>query len=200
MKKILLLATLTVGSFLLKPAHAQVSVNVNIGSQPLWGPVGYDYADNYYLPDIETYYSVSRREFIYFDRGRWIYSPMLPGRWSNYDLYSGFKVVINTPNPYYFFNDHRRRYAPYRSYGPQIVIRDSRDRRYCDIPGHPYFRSYSRSDNWDRGNGYDRRDNRNDQRYSNRGRDNRRDDRGGYGSRDNRRDDKNDRNSRGRRW
>jgi hypothetical protein len=32
--------------------HSQVSVNVNIGSPPLWGPSGYSNIDYYYLPDV----------------------------------------------------------------------------------------------------------------------------------------------------
>jgi hypothetical protein len=47
---------------------AQVRVNINIGSQPVWGPVGYDHVDYYYLPDIETYYYVPTRQFVYFNK------------------------------------------------------------------------------------------------------------------------------------
>ena len=32
--------------------QAQVSVNVNIGSPPAWGPAGYPSVDYYYLPVI----------------------------------------------------------------------------------------------------------------------------------------------------
>ena len=37
-------------------AQVKVGVNINIGSQPEWGPRGYDYVEYYYLPDIEMYY------------------------------------------------------------------------------------------------------------------------------------------------
>jgi hypothetical protein len=56
------------GSMICTPASAQVRVNINIGSQPVWGPVGYDHVDYYYLPDIETYYYVPTRQFVYFNK------------------------------------------------------------------------------------------------------------------------------------
>jgi hypothetical protein len=41
--------------------HSQVSVNVNIGSPPLWGPSGYSNIDYYYLPDVQAYYDIRPR-------------------------------------------------------------------------------------------------------------------------------------------
>jgi hypothetical protein len=55
-------------------AQVKVGVNINIGSQPVWGPVGYDYVDYYYLPDIDAYYYVPERQFIYLSNGRWAIS------------------------------------------------------------------------------------------------------------------------------
>jgi hypothetical protein len=51
----------------------QIKVNINIGSQPVWGPIGYDYARFYYLPDLDMYYDVNRREYLYNENNRWIY-------------------------------------------------------------------------------------------------------------------------------
>lgn len=111
--------------------YAQLSVSINIGTQPTWGPTGYDRADYYYLPDVESYYSVQSRQFIYLSNGRWIYASSLPSRYSNYDLYSGYKVVVNRPRPYLNYNQDRVQYARYKNYGSrQEVIRDSRDVRY----------------------------------------------------------------------
>ncbi|MDF2192552.1 hypothetical protein [Paraflavitalea sp. CAU 1676] len=131
---LLLVSALTSASQL---ANAQVSVSVNIGTQPMWGPVGYDRADYYYLPDVEAYYYVPRRQFIYLDAGRWIFAANLPGRHCNYDLYSGYKVVINEPRPYEHFYYHRDHYSRYRNYRDrQVCIRDRGprydDRRYDD--------------------------------------------------------------------
>ena len=49
-------------------SSAQVRINVNIGAQPLWGPIGYQHVDYYYLPDIESYYYVPTRQFIYLSK------------------------------------------------------------------------------------------------------------------------------------
>lgn len=138
MKKLLLLSFLVAGSVLVNEAKAQLRISVNIGSQPAWGPGGYDYAEYYYLPDIEAYYCVPTQQFTYYDGGRWI-TGGLPRRYSNYDLYGGYKVVINERNPWSHFNDHRSRYAGYRARHDQAVIRDYRGRndngRYYDNKG-----------------------------------------------------------------
>ena len=83
-----------------QPAKAQVSLQVNIGSQPNWGPRGYDHVDYYYLPEVQSYYYVPTRQFVYLERNKWVHRKSLPSRYRNYDLYGGRKVVINQPRPY----------------------------------------------------------------------------------------------------
>lgn len=98
-------------------SQAQVSVNVNIGAPPAWGPVGYSNIDYYYLPDIECYYDIRLSQFIYFGNGRWIHSRNLPVRYRNYDLYRGYKVVLNDYHgrtPYVYFKNHKAKY--YKGY------------------------------------------------------------------------------------
>lgn len=183
MKKLIVLGLLGVIGWMPYRAAAQVSISLNIGSQPLWGPVGYDYVDNYYLPDIECYYNVPRRQFIYLDDSRWIYSSSLPSRYRGYDLYNGYKVVVNSRDPYRNFDRDRISYARYRNVRSQQVIRYSRDSRYYVVKGHPHGGSYGR-DRDDRGNGNWRGRDRDDDRGYGRGRD-RDDDRGhGRGDRD----------------
>ncbi|MFV8466721.1 hypothetical protein [Flavobacterium sp. LB1P62] len=140
--------------------HAQVSVSLNIGSPPSWGPVGYAEADYYYLPDVEAYYDIRATQFIYFGGGRWIRSRYLPGQYRNYDLYSGYKVVLNDyhgSRPYRNFNNDRVRY--YRGYQgrEQRNIGYSNNRRGNDK--HRQFDNHREYDNR-RGND-NRRDNDN---------------------------------------
>jgi hypothetical protein len=152
MKRIILAAALFIGAAtIVNKVEAQVrfNLNVNVGSQPVWGPAGYNYVDYYYLPDIETYYYVPRRQFIYLSGGHWVFSYSLPPRYRDYDLYSGYKVVINEPNPYMYFNRDRERYGSYRGYHNQPIIRNSNDSRYYIIKGHPKY-------NHGRGNGHGR--------------------------------------------
>jgi hypothetical protein len=108
-------------------AQAQVSVSVNIGAQPNWGPVVYDAVEYYYLPDIECYYHVPRRQFVYLSGANWVFSANLPSRYRGYDLYNGYKVVCNEPRAYTHFSHHQVAYSRYRGCrGQQQVWRDHR--------------------------------------------------------------------------
>jgi len=131
MKKILLTAAIFICclSFAVN-ANAQVSVSVNIGSQPEWGPVGYDHVSYYYMPDIDAYYSIAEHRYIYNQGNNWVHATYLPARYSNYDVYHGYKVVINDRDPWLRDNDYRSRYANYRGRTDQVIIRDSKDEKY----------------------------------------------------------------------
>jgi hypothetical protein len=142
MKKVILATALFItAAITVNKAEAQVrlNVNVNIGSQPVWGPVGYNYVEYYYLPDIEAYYYVPRHQFIYLSGNRWIFSASLPPLYRDYDLYSGYKVVVNEPRPYLHFDRDRTQYSRYRGYHNQEIIRNSNDSRYFIIKGHPKY-------------------------------------------------------------
>lgn len=132
MKKIIFATAIIIGCFSYKPASAQVhlSVGVNIGSQPEWGPTGYDHADYYYMPDIGVYYDVPTHQYIYQENNVWVRRTYLPARWRNYDLYHGYKVVLNQPRPWHHDADIRARYGQYRDRHDQEVIRDSHDEHY----------------------------------------------------------------------
>lgn len=107
--------------FIATSSQAQVSVNVNIGSPPSWGPAGYSAVEYYYLPDVQAYYDIRASQFIYFGNGRWVRSRYLPRQYRNYDLYSGYKVVLNDyhgTRPYTYFKNHKAKY--HKGYkGPQ---------------------------------------------------------------------------------
>ncbi len=136
MKKIILIFALLVASATISNTlQAQhINVNINIGSQPAWGPVGYDYVDYYYMPNIDVYYIVNSHMYVYPERGRWVTARYLPYRYRNYDLYGMYKVVLvgGPHNPWIHNSRHHRDYGRYRNYRGQTVIRDSRDHRYRD--------------------------------------------------------------------
>lgn len=139
MKKILLFSGFILGSILFQEASAQlrISIRANIGSQPVWGPSGYDRAEYYYLPEIDVFYNVSRRQYVYEQRGRWVFSASLPRQYRNYDLYSGYKVVVNDNRPYRNAGMYRTKYATYKNNHNQESIRNSKDSRYFKIKEHP---------------------------------------------------------------
>lgn len=111
--KTLKLIVIAMMLFLASTVHAQVSVNVNI-TPPPWGPVGYTDMRYYYIPDVESYYDVQSSMFIYYTGGAWVHRTYLPTRYRNYDLYNGYKVVLNGyrgETPYTNFTEHRKQYA-----------------------------------------------------------------------------------------
>jgi hypothetical protein len=80
MKKTILIIALLAGGLVVQTASAQfhVSLKVNVATQPVWGPVGYDHVEYYYMPDIDAYYYVPTHQYIYMQRGRWIFASSLP--------------------------------------------------------------------------------------------------------------------------
>lgn len=102
------------GAFLLvfSFSKAQVSVNVNIGKPPVWGPT-VTTEEYYYLPDIESYYDINQSQFIYLNNGVWIRSRSLPRRYRSYNLNTGHVVVLNDyhgHNPYTLHKNHKVKY------------------------------------------------------------------------------------------
>ena len=104
--------------------QSQVSISVNLGVQPSWGPVGYSSVDYYYIPDIQAYYDVRNTQFIYLNGPRWVRSNNLPYQYRNYDLNRGYKVVLNDyhgTRPYSQYKYHKQKY--YKGYSkPQQTI------------------------------------------------------------------------------
>ncbi|MBC8033071.1 MAG: hypothetical protein H7Y03_02935 [Chitinophagaceae bacterium] len=164
MKKLVFLSLFITGTTIGLSSQAQVRVNaqININSQPDWGPVGYDYAQYYYLPDADMYYNVSSREYVYRERGRWINTRMLPSYRRNINLYSSYKVVINDRNPWMRHDHYFRNYGSYRGYRGQVCRRDNRrdglsynDRRDRDYDDDDYRGGGRRGNNGNgRGNRY----------------------------------------------
>lgn len=160
MKKLLLAFALLIGatSFYGIAEAQNINISINIGRQPAWGPVGYEYVGYYYFPDIDCYYDVNLSMFYYRDRGRWISARYLPYAYRHYDLYRIHKVVLNVREPWRYHHIHYRDYARYKGHRGQIVIRDSRDVRYRDSRNNRVAWYYS-----DNRNGY----HKNDHNYKN---------------------------------
>jgi hypothetical protein len=146
MKIYLLLFMLVTGSFLFQTAAAQVhaDVNINIGAQPVWGPVGYDHVEYYYLPDIDAYYNVPRHQYVYMREGNWVFSSHLPSQYHDYDMDRAYKVVINDPTPYRHNTQYRSDYAKYKGNHSQEIIRNSHDSRYYQIKEHPEHENWKK--------------------------------------------------------
>jgi len=79
--------------------EAQINININIDLHPAWGPSGYDYAEYYYIPEINVYYDVINRLFIYPHGRRWISAMYLPAAYHYYDFYSLYKAIWQGLSP-----------------------------------------------------------------------------------------------------
>lgn len=166
MKKIILTAVLFISCLSVKIANAQISLNINIGSQPAWGPTGYDRADYYYMPDIDSYYDVNAHQYVYQNNNVWVHTVNLPPRYSNYNVYNGYKVVVNERTPWVHNDVIRKKYVTYRGRHDQTIIRDSKEVKYSNhwngdnrgprrrIVVHKEVRKDNHDDHDRRGNGH----------------------------------------------
>jgi hypothetical protein len=118
--KILLVAFL-IGSF--SNAIAQVSVNVNFGTPPVWAPADRVETQYYYLP--EVYYDVPAERFIYINNGSWVRAERLPKRYNGYNL-NGGKVIYLTDyrgnSPYQFHKNHKVKYVATKYHNPNKAV------------------------------------------------------------------------------
>ncbi len=131
MKRLFFATIALVSVLMVTKADAQISISLNIGTQPTWGPTGYDHVDYYYLPDIDCYYYVPGKVFYYPSGSTWVSSTSLPPQYRNYDLYGGYKVVVNGANkPWLNDKTYRTKYASYKGRHGQALIRDSKDPKY----------------------------------------------------------------------
>ena len=145
MKKLIIAAFIFAGIAVTHTASAQLSVQINIGNQPAWGPVGYNYARYYYLPEINAYYDINAQRFMYMDRGRWITARHLPPAYGRINLYNTYKVVVN--RNYVPYRDNRMdivNYGKYKNTRSQMAIRDSRDRKYFESKYHPQHNQWQK--------------------------------------------------------
>lgn len=110
--KILKFITLGIVLFLGVESKAQVSVNVNLGV-PTWGP-RVTTEEYYYLPDVNSYYDIRERQFIYYSNGGWIRASQLAPRYRSYNLNGGNIVVLHDyhgHSPYTYYKSHKVKYG-----------------------------------------------------------------------------------------
>ena len=95
-------------------SQGQVSVNVNLGTPPVWAPANRVETQYYYLPDIDAYYDVPSARFIYLKNGGWIRSAALPYQYRNYNLRGGNVVYLTDyrgKSPYTYYKNHKIKYG-----------------------------------------------------------------------------------------
>ena len=93
-------------------AQAQVNPTVGKMAPPDWGVAGKDNATYYYLPATESYYDVRKGEYVYQEDGKWVRNTTLPVAYKDYDLYSGYKVILtDDTEPFADYDNMRSKYS-----------------------------------------------------------------------------------------
>jgi hypothetical protein len=105
MKYLILAILIGSGMLATPPASAQSHVSIGIHSG--------DHSDYYYLPDIDMYYYIPQRQYVYLENGHWIFSLHLPARHHDYDFEHGRRIYVKGSRPYLHHDVH---YQQYRSY------------------------------------------------------------------------------------
>ena len=100
---------------------------------PEWAPEYYPGTRYYYFPDIECYYDLATREYIFLNRGQWFFTPTLLGFYNDFDPMYGFVIIINT-RIYQPWMHHQY----YISHYPRYYYRD-----YYDYSNIPYVRGFN---------------------------------------------------------
>ena len=131
MKKLIITLGLFFVIGIANPVEAQnVNINVNVDKQPAWGPTGYDYAEFYYFPDINIYFDVNSSVFHYLSGSKWVSNQYLPSKYSKYDLYTMYKVVVSDKQPWLQNKNHKKSYSAYKGNKTQQAIRYSSNSKY----------------------------------------------------------------------
>jgi hypothetical protein len=132
MKKSIAIIAIVLGGLSIQPAMAQFSISINIGKPQIAynSPVNVS-ASFYYLPDVDCYYDLGRKQYVYNHNGSWKYAQKLPSRYSNFDLRTARKVQINEKAPYARHNDFKSKYGVNQSRNSQSVYKNnSNDSRF----------------------------------------------------------------------
>ena len=134
---------------------------------PAWAPTYYSGVRYYYFPDLEVYYDLQNRDFIYLYNGRWLFSRELPPFYSDYDLFHSYVISLNVKvfqpwhHHHYYVSNYPRFY--YRNYYKRHKDCDW-IRGFNENDRHPIYRPEyhergDRDDNYrNNGNREERRD------------------------------------------
>ena len=163
MKKTILLITFIAATAVMNNTNAQFRFNVNVRlGLPAWLSGGNAESDFYYMPEIDAYYNVRERQFVYLDNGRWIFASNLPGRFSGFDLYNCRKFPIYESRPYLNGDYYRNQYAQYRNnyiyHQPTVAYNYQRSNERHGYDRDDYYRNDRRfEERHEERRSYDRR-------------------------------------------
>jgi len=126
MKKLkILLSALVLGIAVSAQAQVETTKTTTVTTTlPDWGVAGSDNARYYYIPDIETYYDVRNKDFVYMKDGSWVKTTELPVAYKDFDLYDHYKVVLtDDAEPFADFDKMKVKYAKGYKGDPQKTVK-----------------------------------------------------------------------------
>ncbi|MEM0543122.1 hypothetical protein WFZ85_10890 [Flavobacterium sp. j3] len=123
--KNLLLLLICINLLPVAKIKAQTNANIKLEKTATWSPAQRFDKQYYYLPEIDAYYDVSQRKYIYQSNNAWVRSNTLPTRYNNYNLKKGKIVYItdyrgNTPFKYH--KKHKSKYYHPQNNGKHKAI------------------------------------------------------------------------------
>ncbi|VBB44836.1 conserved exported hypothetical protein [uncultured Paludibacter sp.] len=106
-------------------------------NNPAWAPDYYRGVRYYYFPDIECYYDLSSRYFVFLNNGQWIFVETISPFYPAFNLSDSYIVLVNV-NVYQPWMHHQY----YNSHYPRYYYRD-----YYDYSNIPYVRGFNENVN-----------------------------------------------------
>jgi len=111
-----LVAVMLQSCYVAQPVPVQQTV-VQTVVPPPWAPQyeNVQQVQYYYMPDQQIYYDVWNHEYVYLDRGAWVFSPGMPPMYANYDMSSAYVVVLDyhVHEPWRHHEQYYSHYPPY---------------------------------------------------------------------------------------
>jgi hypothetical protein len=74
---------------------------------------GYNTANYFYYPEIDTWYDIPNRRFVYFENNRWVYSDAISTKYRYYDIANAYRVAVDEKKPYLHADAYRAYYIDY---------------------------------------------------------------------------------------
>jgi len=111
--KIKLTFILTTLFFIFVSNSTLAQVTININALPEWAPAEYiPESRYYYIPELDVYYDIPSKMYIYFHKNGWVRNKKLPKNYAKHNLKKCYKVSLFDvgPNPYVYHNSHRVKY------------------------------------------------------------------------------------------
>jgi hypothetical protein len=128
MKKLAIISAIALSGLLYNTANAQIRIHLGLhfNPRPIYvparvvvqdQPVAYaepaNYEgdeDYYYLPDVDSYYSVTDQCYYYNDGGNWVSAAYLPGAYRDFDWRNARRFEVRAPRPFMHNDYYRARY------------------------------------------------------------------------------------------